>query len=140
MKKGNIAGIVAIVVGLVLAVVLLTSLAFPQMRYIYQAQTTTDDISHTNGANTTATLTETDMVTNGLSIAGLTVSDNYTVSYSDATVTINDSTATGTYTATYTFYEEGYSDDVGTRALAGVVIVLILAGLVAVAFKMFGAT
>ena len=140
MKKGQIAGIVTVIVGLVLAIVIFTSLAFPQIRTLYQAQTNTEDIVHTALSNTTITLSELDLVSGGLTIAGLTVSDNYSVDYDTAVVVINDSTVSDTYTATYSYYASGYvAGQTGARALAGVLILLLIVGLAVAGLRMFGA-
>jgi len=138
-KKGQVGVYITVIVGLVIAITLLVNLAFPQMRTIYQSQTITEDLTaHVLGVNTSTTLANTDLVLASVSVAGLTLSDNYTVDYTTAVITVNDTTANGTYTASYSFYGAGYIDSSGTRALAGVVILFLIVGLVAGAFKMFG--
>lgn len=139
-KKGQVGMYVGVIISFVLAIVILTAIAFPQWRTTTTAQTTTDTLTaHVKGAaNTTTTLTETDLVSGGLSIAGLTLGLNYTVDYDTAVVTINDTTNNGTYTASYSFYDDGYIQNTGTRAFAGVVILLIIVGLAGGLFKMFG--
>jgi len=139
-KKGQIAGMVVIIVGLVFAIMILSTLAFPQVRTMTTAQTVSEEFAsaHVLGTETNVTLANTDMVSGGLSISGLTLTDNYTINYNTALVTINDTTNNGTYTAAYSYYGAGYIESTGTRALAALVILLIIVGLFAGSLKMFG--
>jgi len=140
MKKGQVGATVTVVVGLIIAIVILVNLAFPQVRTLYQAQTATQVLTvHVLGTNTTTTLSNTDLVASGLTVAGLTLTSNYTVDYDAATVKVLDTTANGTYTAAYSYYATGYIDSSGTRAMAAVIILALIVGLAVGALKMFGA-
>ena len=141
MKKGNVGLIAGTIITLVLAVIIIVSLAIPQAQTMTTAQEYSDTLTaHVKGAGaTTTTLTETDMVTGGLTVTGLTLTTNYTVSYTTGVVTVLNNTANGTYTAGYTFYEEGYIENTSTRALAMVIVLVLIIGLVYAAFQMFGA-
>ena len=137
-KKGQIA-MISTIITLVISVLLLSLVAFPQWRTTTSAQSDTDVLTaHVLGSgNTTTTLTNTDLVTDGVSIAGLTTA-NYTVDYDTAIVEIDNATANGTYTASYTYYAAGYIESSSTRAFAAIVILFLIVGLVAGAFRMFG--
>lgn len=139
MKKGNVGVYATIIISFVLAAVILTGIAFPQWRTTTTPQTASDVVAHVQGAgNSEVSLTETDLVSGGLSISGLAVTTNYTVDYENATVTVLNATTNGTYYAVYSFYEDGYIESSSSRSLAGVVILLIIVGLAAGLFRMFG--
>ena len=140
MKKGQIGFYITVVVGLLIAIALFTGLAFPQVRTMTTAQDTTDSLTaHVLGAgDTVTTLSNLDLVTDGVSIAGLTLTTHYSVDYDAAQVTVLNATANGTFTAAYSYYAPGYIESTGARTMAAVVILLLIIGLAVGAFKMFG--
>lgn len=139
-KKGNMAGIIVGMITLVFAVLILTSLAFPQARQLYSSVETNQVLNaHTqNTANTTTTLTYTDLELGTASVIGLNASQ-YDVNEVTGVVNIHNGTPSGTYTANYNYYSSGYIESAGTRTAAGVIILMIITGVVFAALRIFGA-
>jgi len=139
-KKGQVAILITTIISLVIAIVLFVNLAFPQVRSMTNAQETTETLSaHILGAGATSdTLTNTDLVSGGLTVTGLTLTTHYTVDYDAATVTILNATANGTYVADYSYYDAGYIETTGTRSMAAVLILVLIIGLAVGGLKMFG--
>jgi len=138
-KKGNIGLYIGVVISLVLAVVILTSIAFPQWRTLTDSQVNTESLNaHVYGTgDTTTTLSYTDMVSGTLAVASLNLS-NYSIDYDTGIVTVLNETYNGTYNAQYYYYAAGYIETTGSKAMAGVVILLLIVGLAAGGLKMFG--
>ena len=128
----------------VLGVILIAYLTIPMIKNTTQAQPYRDTLVKINasgvGGPENTTLTKTDLVTNGLTISGLTLGANYSVDYTNAVVTLAVNTTNGTYTAGYTYYEPGYLTTAGERSLMAVGVVACIVGLLVFLFNLFGVT
>lgn len=139
MKSKGQVGMIGGIIAMVLGIIILVNIAFPQIRTMTNAQPGTDTALTEHFKNvtaTTTTLANSDIST--LSIAGLTVTANYTVNTATGVVTILNGTASGNYTAAYTYFAAGYIESTGTRAFAAVMILLIIVGLTMFIFSFFG--
>lgn len=142
-KKGQAVAVGSIIT-MVIAVILVANLALPQTRSLNNLQTDSDTLEHetNNTANDTYTLAKAGeglVLTSGsLTLAGLTVSDNYTVNYDTGLVTIKNETAADNYTATYTYQAANYLTSSSDRALWAVVGLAIVLGLLYAGFYLFG--
>jgi hypothetical protein len=100
--------------------------------------TYTEDLTVGSGENQTDTLTQNDLLSGSLSISGLTVTNNYTVSYTTGVVTFVNGTTAGTYSAEYDYYTATYLDNASERTLMRVVILAFIVGLLFWLFMQFG--
>lgn len=139
-KKGN-AYVIGIIVAF-LAVVLFTAIVPGQVNLMRSLQADTDSIAHTGAGgptHTSHTLEYASFDPQALSIAGLTLTNNYTVDYNTGIVTILNTTANATYTASYSYEASNYLDSAGEIALAGIIMLAFIIGIFYLVLKVSGA-
>ncbi|MCP4648876.1 MAG: hypothetical protein GY853_02175 [PVC group bacterium] len=136
-KKGMV-GYVGAIITFTIAALLLANLLIPQTTNFDTLSTTSENVVKVADlSNETFTLTEDEVSL--LTIAGLTLTTNYTVDNADTgVITLNDDTGNGTYAVSYSYEPEGYSDDAGTRALGGLIALAGIVGLLYFVFRGFG--
>ena len=138
-KKGSFAIIGGVLVFLI-AMIIIVSVAIPTVKTSTDVTSTTQSLIQNvepNELNTT--LTYSDLETGSLSIAGLTLTNNYTIDYTTGVVTfVAGSSINGTYTASYNYYADSYLDSTSNRMAFGLVSLVLIFGLVYWIGKLFG--
>lgn len=122
-----------------LGVLLLTSVFIPIVKTSTDAVTGSDTLVYTfnDTVNASFTLSQDDLTS--ITISGLTLSTNYTQSLSAGTVTIlANTTATDNYTAAWVYHPSTYLEDSSHRALAAVLVIAGIIGILYAMFVMFG--
>jgi len=137
-NKGQAVGYVAMFVTFTIGALLLANLFIPQTQPLSTLSTTSESLIKVNAsANETFTLTHDEI--SSFSIAGLTLTTNYSISDAETGVIIlNDDTLNDTYLASYSYEPDGYSDDAGTRAIAALLGLAAIVGLLYFVFRSFG--
>jgi len=136
-NKG-VMGYVAIIITFTIGALLLANLFIPQTTSFDTLSTTTDTLVISAAPeNKSFTLSQDEISL--LTIAGLTLTSNYTIDDTEAgTVTIKDTVVNGSYIASYSYEPDGYSDDTSTRAIGGILALAGIVGLLYFVFRGFG--
>ena len=136
-NKGQI-GYVGLIISFTIGALLLANLFIPQTSNFDTLSTTTDSLVKVNASqNESFTLTQDEISL--LTIAGLTLTTNYTIDNAETgIITLNDHTGNDTYIASYSYEPDGYVDDVSTRMLGGLLALAGIVGLLYFVFKGFG--
>ena len=91
-----------------------------------------------SGENQTDTLTQSDLYSGSLSCSDLTVTNNYTVSYTTGVVSFVNGTTAGTYDCEYQYYSSTYLDNTTENTLMRIAILAFIIGVLVWLFKEFG--
>ena len=131
---------IVLIITLTLAVILVASFSLPMVKEKTNTVAYSETLTKINASNEeNKTLTYTDIVSSSLSIAGLTITSNYTIDYDTGIVTfVAGSSLNGTYTASYNYYPSGYLTNSNERNLFGIIGLALIIGLLAWVFMSFG--
>lgn len=144
MNKKGVVGLVAAIIGAVIALVLLANFFIPQVKQVTQGTYATESLIHNNAPSAqnrvlSKTTAGYELESGSLSIAGLTYGANYTVNYNNGTVRFNATKCrNGTYVATYNYYESGYVETGSERVLLAFIVLVGILGAAVLVFRGFG--
>jgi len=141
MKKASV-GLVSILLGAVFLILIVAYIFLPTIKNITAATEThqTLEVGTPKLENATATLTNNDhLVSSSLSIAGLTLTNNYTVSYTTGIISFKNNTKLKNYTATYQYYSGAYENfSTSERTLFAISSLIAIIGVVMYVANGFG--
>jgi len=137
MNKQGQGSLISGIILVVVAITLITGLAFPIIKPVVQAQTETEDVIKAGaiGVAQNVSLTYDDLVS--LTITGLTDGLNYSVDLTTGVILFN-ATAAGTYSASYDYYADNYLTNTSQRMLFSILGLALILGILYFLFSLFG--